>query len=69
MDVRYSFRESLIRSLAKGRLTIEKKLPKSESLRDCMERTIPFFTDVIAPTVLLRKRNVLIASSENAIRG
>ena len=35
----------------------------------CMERTIPFFRDVIVPGSLSKGRSVLIASSENAIRG
>jgi len=43
-------------------------LPHTESLKDCMERTIPYFTGTIMPTVAERK-TVLVASSENAIRG
>lgn len=42
-DVRNSVRESVIRSIEAGRLQLHPKLPKSESLRDCMERTIPFW--------------------------
>ena len=34
-DVRYSFRESMIRSLAFGKLQFHKKFPKTESLKDC----------------------------------
>mmetsp|Transcript_33539 Transcript_33539/g.115360 ORF Transcript_33539/g.115360 Transcript_33539/m.115360 type:complete len:766 (-) Transcript_33539:67-2364(-) len=68
-DVRLSFRESLVRSLSKGRLSLDKKLPRTESLQDCMERTIPYFRDVILPRAIARNRTVLIASSENAIRG
>lgn len=66
-DLEVSFRESLVRTFADGRLTIARKLPKCESLKDCMDRTIPFYTQIIAPVA--RRRNVLIASSENAIRG
>lgn len=40
-DVRYSVRESLIRSIEKGSIQLHRKLPKSESLRDCMARTVP----------------------------
>lgn len=34
-----------------------------------MERTIPYFKDVIVPVSLNEGKSVLIASSENAIRG
>ena len=34
-----------------------------------MERTIPFFTDQIIPEAIADGKRVLIASSENAIRG
>eukprot|EP00522_Entomoneis_paludosa_P008110 CAMPEP_0172453534 /NCGR_PEP_ID=MMETSP1065-20121228/10807_1 /TAXON_ID=265537 /ORGANISM="Amphiprora paludosa, Strain CCMP125" /LENGTH=926 /DNA_ID=CAMNT_0013205717 /DNA_START=69 /DNA_END=2849 /DNA_ORIENTATION=+ len=68
-DVRYSVRESLIRSIESGRPTLERKLPKTESLKDCMERTIPFFTEKIVPEAIGQGKRVLISSSENAIRG
>lgn len=68
-DVQVSFRESLVRTLADGKLTISRKFPKAESLKDCNDRTIPFYTNVIESSVLDHNRNVLIASSENAIRG
>lgn len=42
-DVRNSVRETLIRSIEAGRLELHPKLPKCESLRDCMERTIPYW--------------------------
>jgi bisphosphoglycerate-dependent phosphoglycerate mutase len=42
-DVRKSVRETIIRSIEAGRLELHPKLPKSESLRDCMERTIPYW--------------------------
>ena len=34
-----------------------------------MDRTIPFFTDKIIPEAVNKGKRVLIASSENAIRG
>ena len=34
-----------------------------------MERTIPYYTDKIVPDSIAQGKNVLIASSENAIRG
>lgn len=61
--------ETLIRSIESGKLSPSRKLPKSESLKDCMERTIPFFTDQIIPEAVAQGKRVLIASSENAIRG
>ena len=68
-DVRYSLRESLIRSIEAGKPTLQRKLPKSESLKDCMDRTIPFFTERIVPEAISNGKRVLISSSENAIRG
>jgi 2,3-bisphosphoglycerate-dependent phosphoglycerate mutase len=68
-DVRYSLRESLIRSLASGSLVLARKIPRAESLKDCMDRTIPFFTNEIYPRVVDQQRSVLVSSSENAIRG
>ncbi|KAH8045765.1 hypothetical protein JL722_14038 [Aureococcus anophagefferens] len=49
------------------RLVMARKVPHTESLKDCMDRTIPYFEEVIGPS--LENRTVLIASSENAIRG
>lgn len=68
-DVRISLSETLIRSIESGKLSPSRKLPKSESLKNCMERTIPFFTDQIIPEAIADGKRVLIASSENAIRG
>lgn len=68
-DVRFSLRESLIRSIESGTPTLHRKLPKSESLKDCMDRTIPFFTECIVPQAINQNKRVLISSSENAIRG
>lgn len=68
-DVRYSLTETLIRSLEGRKLVLHRKLPKTECLKDCMDRTIPFFTDKIIPEAVNKGKRVLIASSENAIRG
>lgn len=68
-DVDISIFETLIRSLAHGKLEIHRSFPKAESLRDCMERTIPYFLKTIVPDSITPGKNVLIASSENAIRG
>ena len=59
----------LIRSLERGRLCIHRKLPRSESLKDCMERTIPYWVNSIEGQAIAQGKSVLIASSENAIRG
>jgi 2,3-bisphosphoglycerate-dependent phosphoglycerate mutase len=63
-DVPISWFETLIRSLAHRRVEIHRKFPKAESLKNCMERTIPYFTDVIVPDSIQQRKNVLIASSE-----
>ena len=68
-DIRYSVFESLIRSISHGRIELHRKFPKTESLKDCMSRTIPFFRDEIWKNSVMNNKNVLIASSENAIRG
>jgi len=68
-DVRFSVSETIIRSIESRSFSLHRKLPKSESLKDCMDRTIPFFTDQIMPEAIDKGKRVLIASSENAIRG
>lgn len=68
-DVRYSVKESAIRSIEKGKLILVRKLPKTESLKDCMDRTIPYFVERIAKDAIDQNKRVLISSSENAIRG
>ena len=35
--------ETLIRSLEGRKLKLHRQLPKTESLKDCMDRTIPYF--------------------------
>jgi 2,3-bisphosphoglycerate-dependent phosphoglycerate mutase len=59
----------MIRSIEKGRPVIQRKLPKTESLKDCMDRTIPYFKERIAQDAVNQGKRVLISSSENAIRG
>lgn len=68
-DAGWSKRESVIRSIEKGEISFHRKFPKSESLKDCMDRTIPFFTKRITPEAIEPGKRVLISSSENAIRG
>lgn len=68
-DIKISFFESLIRSLAHGKFELHRDFPKTESLKDCMERTLPYFKEEILPRLRRENKNVLIASSENAIRG
>lgn len=68
-DIRFSLFESLIRTIAHRRLEVHRKFPKSESLKDCMDRTIPYYTGVVLPDSIQKNKTVLIASSENAIRG
>ena len=63
-DVEVSVFETLIRSLAHGKLEIHRNFPKRESLKDCMERTIPYFLTTIVPNSIKPGKNVLIASSE-----
>lgn len=41
-DIRFSLFESLIRSIAHRKLEIHRKFPKTESLKDCMDRTVPY---------------------------
>ena len=62
-DVRYSVRESVIRSIEGGDIILQRKLPKSESLKDCMERTIPYFAERIIPDAVQQGKRVLISSS------
>ena len=68
-DIRYSVFESVMRTVGHRQLQLHRKFPKSESLQDCMSRTIPFFTNEILPQSIDNGKNVLVVSSENAIRG
>jgi len=69
VDVRWSAKESLIRSLESGKLRLHRKLPRHESLKDCMDRTIPYWVHAIEQDAISQGKSVLVASSENAIRG
>jgi len=68
-DVPVSIWETLIRSLAHGKFELHRAFPKRESLKDCMDRTIPYFLNEIKPDSIDKGKTVLVASSENAIRG
>ena len=68
-DIRVSVSETIMRSFDGRKLSIERKLPKSESLKDCMDRTIPYYEQEIVPEAIEKGKRVLISSSENAIRG
>jgi len=68
-DLRISFSETLNRSIEQRKFQIHRKFPKSESLKDCMARTIPFYTEKIVPEAVAKGKRVLITSHENAIRG
>ena len=46
----------------------EDDLPRSECLKDCVERTIPYWESDIVPA-LLRGKTVLVAAHGNSIRG
>ena len=48
---------------------VHRKFPKTESLWDCMQRSIPFYTQRIVPEAVNKGKRVLITSHENAIRG
>mmetsp|Transcript_9166 Transcript_9166/g.20239 ORF Transcript_9166/g.20239 Transcript_9166/m.20239 type:complete len:519 (+) Transcript_9166:205-1761(+) len=68
-DMRYSLTETLFRSVQDGRFQMHRKFPKAESLKTCMDRSIPFYTEKIVPEAVAKGKRVLIASHENAIRG
>lgn len=68
-DLRISWSETIIRSIESRKLQIHRKFPKSESLKDCMARSIPFYTDRICNEAVNNGKRVLITSHENAIRG
>lgn len=68
-DLRISFTETVCRSIEGRKLSIHRKFPKTESLFDCMNRSIPFYTERIVPEAVAKGKRVLITSHENAIRG
>jgi 2,3-bisphosphoglycerate-dependent phosphoglycerate mutase len=68
-DLRVSWRQTISRSLEQRRLVVHRKFPRTESLKDCMDRSIPFYTDQIYREAVKKGKRVLITSHENAIRG
>jgi 2,3-bisphosphoglycerate-dependent phosphoglycerate mutase len=68
-DLRISLSETINRSWESKKLQIHRKFPKAESLWDCMQRSIPFYTQRIVPEAVDKGKRVLITSHENAIRG
>jgi 2,3-bisphosphoglycerate-dependent phosphoglycerate mutase len=68
-DIRISFTETINRSIEARKFQIHRKFPKHESLWDCMQRSIPFYTERIVPEAVKQGKRVLITSHENAIRG
>mmetsp|Transcript_3468 Transcript_3468/g.5375 ORF Transcript_3468/g.5375 Transcript_3468/m.5375 type:complete len:348 (-) Transcript_3468:54-1097(-) len=70
-DVPISVWQTMIRSLEAGRFLLARKMPRTESLKDCMSRTIPYFKNDIMQNLYSKgsMKNTLVVSSENAIRG
>ena len=68
-DVPISLRETINRSIEQRRFVLHRKFPKSESLKDCMDRSIPFYTKQIYEEAVRKGKRVLITSHENALRG
>lgn len=68
-DLPMSTHESFIRSMDATTFSLHRKFPKTESLKDCMDRTLPYYLDNILPEVTEKGKRVLISSSQNAIRG
>lgn len=68
-DLPFSISETIKRSLENKRLTPHRRFPKTESLKDCMDRSIPFYTKRIREEAVAKGKRVLITSHENAIRG
>jgi 2,3-bisphosphoglycerate-dependent phosphoglycerate mutase len=68
-DIPISLSETINRSIEKRKLSVHRKFPKSESLKDCMDRSIPFYTQRIQHDAVEKGKRVLITSHENAIRG
>mmetsp|Transcript_29771 Transcript_29771/g.44013 ORF Transcript_29771/g.44013 Transcript_29771/m.44013 type:complete len:773 (+) Transcript_29771:138-2456(+) len=68
-DLRISWRETINRSIESRKFSIHRRFPKTESLKDCMDRSIPFYTQRIKREAVDQGKRVLITSHENAIRG
>jgi len=68
-DLPISLSETINRSIEARKLQIHRKFPKAESLHNCMQRSIPFYTQRIVPEAVNKGKRVLVTSHENAIRG
>ena len=68
-DLHISLTETICRSIEDRKFTLHRKFPKSESLKDCMARAIPYYTEKIYAEAVAKGKRVLITSHENAIRG
>jgi len=68
-DLPISLSETINRSIEARSFQIHRKFPKAESLWDCMQRSIPFYTQRIVPEAVNTGKRVLVTSHENAIRG
>ncbi|KAG7342738.1 phosphoglyceromutase [Nitzschia inconspicua] len=68
-DLRVSWTETINRSIEQRKFQLHRKFPKTESLHDCMKRSIPFYTERITKEAIHRGKRVLITSHENALRG
>ncbi|KAL3775441.1 hypothetical protein ACHAWO_000671 [Cyclotella atomus] len=68
-DIPISLSETINRSIEARKFQVHRKFPKTESLWDCMQRSIPFYTQRIVPEAVNKGKRVLVTSHENAIRG
>jgi 2,3-bisphosphoglycerate-dependent phosphoglycerate mutase len=68
-DLPISWKQSVLRSIEARKVVVHRKFPTTESLKDCMDRSIPFYTKRIRKEALEQGKRVLITSHENAIRG
>jgi len=68
-DLPISWKETIFRSLDERKPMLHRRFPKTESLKDCMDRSIPFYTQRIREEAVEKGKRVLITSHENAIRG
>lgn len=65
-DLPLSWKETIARSIEQRKFTSHRKFPKTESLKDCMDRSIPFYTKRIREEAVKKGKRVLITSHENA---
>lgn len=68
-DLPISLSETINRSIEARKFQIHRQFPKAESLHNCMQRSIPFYTQRIVPEAVNKGKRVLVTSHENAIRG